>query len=171
MHAPAASDPNGDMVIDDLPTGSFWIFAMNLFISCFFQFVGFLFTYLLHTSHAAKFGSRAGLGITLIQFGFYSRSIEFISPSEDNLAEVTSASEEATAAVADEPGMPVITSRDWLAFLFMTLGNPQKIHHFIIGLIHDMFNRMVPPPFVGDWLLACEALGDFYSLCSNAYYT
>lgn len=30
---------------------------------------GFLLTYLLHTTHAAKNGSRAGLGITLIQLG------------------------------------------------------------------------------------------------------
>lgn len=32
-------------------------------------------TYLLHTTHAAKYGSRAGLGITLIQYGFVSRSM------------------------------------------------------------------------------------------------
>lgn len=32
--------------------------------------MGFLLTYLLHTSHAARFGSRAGLGVTLIQYGF-----------------------------------------------------------------------------------------------------
>lgn len=36
-----------------------------------FQLVGFLLTYLLHTTHAAKNGSRAGLGVTLIQYGFY----------------------------------------------------------------------------------------------------
>ncbi len=35
-----------------------------------FQFVGFLLTYLLHTTHAAKNGSKAGLGISLIQYGF-----------------------------------------------------------------------------------------------------
>jgi hypothetical protein len=40
-------------------------------ISMSFQLVGFLLTYLLHTTHAAKNGSRAGLGITLIQYGFY----------------------------------------------------------------------------------------------------
>lgn len=39
-----------------------------------FQFVGFLLTYLLHTTHAAKNGSRAGLGITLIQYSFYLRN-------------------------------------------------------------------------------------------------
>ena len=35
---------------------------------------GFLLTYLLHTTHAAKNGSRAGLGITLIQWAFYMRA-------------------------------------------------------------------------------------------------
>lgn len=43
-------------------------------ISMSFQLVGFLLTYLLHTTHAAKNGSRAGLGITLVQFGFGFRS-------------------------------------------------------------------------------------------------
>ena len=37
------------------------------------QMVGFLLTYLLHTSHAARNGSRAGLGVTLIQYAFYLR--------------------------------------------------------------------------------------------------
>ena len=68
VHAPS-TDPDAPMIIDDLPTGSPWLFFTNLFISFFFQFIGFLFTYLLHTSHAAKYGSRAGLGVTLIQFG------------------------------------------------------------------------------------------------------
>lgn len=40
-----------------------------MLVSMSFQFVGFLLTYLLHTTHAAKNGSRAGLGITLIQLG------------------------------------------------------------------------------------------------------
>lgn len=39
-------------------------------ISMSFQLVGFLLTYLLHTTHAAKNGSKAGLGITLVQYGF-----------------------------------------------------------------------------------------------------
>ena len=39
-----------------------------------FPLPGFLLTYVLHTSHAAKFGSRAGLGITLIQYGLYLRA-------------------------------------------------------------------------------------------------
>lgn len=45
-----------------------------MLVSISFQFVGFLLTFLLHTTHAAKFGSRAGLGVTLIQYGFALRT-------------------------------------------------------------------------------------------------
>ncbi|GAA5832839.1 hypothetical protein JCM11251_000499, partial [Rhodosporidiobolus azoricus] len=58
-----------DVIYDGLPVGNFFSFAWNLLVSMSFQFVGFLLTYLLHTTHAAKNGSRAGLGITLIQLG------------------------------------------------------------------------------------------------------
>jgi len=57
--------------IDGMPVGSVFSFAWNAMISMSFQLVGFLLTYLLHSTHAAKNGSRAGLGITLIQWGFY----------------------------------------------------------------------------------------------------
>ena len=50
-------------------------------ISMSFQLVGFLLTYLLHSTHAAKNGSRAGLGITLIQFGFYMKGSPGSGPS------------------------------------------------------------------------------------------
>ena len=62
------------MIIDHLPTGSVFSFLWNLMVSISFQFVGFLLTYLLHTTHAARFGSRAGLGVTLIQYGFALRA-------------------------------------------------------------------------------------------------
>lgn len=74
IHAPFASDSIGDMLIDNLPSGSVFSFCWNLLVSVSFQFVGFLLTYLLHTSHAARLGSRAGLGITLVQYGFALRS-------------------------------------------------------------------------------------------------
>ena len=74
VHAPFAPDSFGDMIIDSLPTGSLFSFLWNMLVSISFQFVGFLLTYLLHTTHAARFGSRAGLGVTLIQYGFALRS-------------------------------------------------------------------------------------------------
>ena len=63
-----------EVFIDGLPVGSFFSFAWNAIISMAFQLVGFLLTYLLHTTHAAKNGSRAGLGITLINYGFTMRA-------------------------------------------------------------------------------------------------
>jgi hypothetical protein len=130
IHAPGL-DPGSDMIIDDLPTGSFLIFCLNVFVSFFFQFVGFLLTYLLHTSHAAKFGSRAGLGLTLIQYGFYSRTMNL---GDDAQTDGTSGSGTGESWAGDAPGptapnptqgdMISSTSKDWLSFLFMTLGKP-----------------------------------------------
>lgn len=70
----APSSSPGELIVDGLATGSLFSFLWNLLVSMSFQFVGFLLTYLLHTTHAGKYGSRAGLGVTLIQYGFYLRS-------------------------------------------------------------------------------------------------
>ncbi|KAF9532522.1 hypothetical protein CPB83DRAFT_846923 [Crepidotus variabilis] len=141
VHAPGSLDPNADLIIEDLPTGSFLIFCVNVFISFFFQFVGFLLTYLLHTSHAAKFGSRAGLGLTLIQYGFASRSINLGEdqvegtgaqgsengwtpkpvPSDYNSIPGSS-STTSPSSTSNAEYMMSSSSRDWLSFLFMTLG-------------------------------------------------
>lgn len=54
-------------------------------ISLSFLFPGFLLTYLLHTTHAAKNGSLAGLGLTLVQYGFYMRTgKDAANPDEAN---------------------------------------------------------------------------------------
>lgn len=131
VHAPP-TDPDAPLIIDDLPTGRPWSFFANLFFSFFFQFIGFLFTYLLHTSHAAKYGSRAGLGLTLIQFGFYSRSVASSYDYNSGTGETvpipsplpsSTVPGAGTAPVADDTiSKSLISSRDWLAFLFMTLG-------------------------------------------------
>jgi len=70
IHAPFSPESMGEMIVDSLPTGSLFSFCWNMLVSISFQFIGFLLTYLLHTSHAARLGSRAGLGVTLIQYGF-----------------------------------------------------------------------------------------------------
>ncbi|KAI0783600.1 hypothetical protein C8Q75DRAFT_800735 [Abortiporus biennis] len=160
VHAPANLDPNADMIVDDLPTGGLAFFVANTFISYFFGFIGFLLTYLLHTSHAAKYGSRAGLGLTLIQYGFASRNndntddttgadsglyywnettgfpepIPTSSPLDPmtgrpmvnhGMGMMQSANPTPTNGTIGEVTLPdgyAITSRDWLAFLLMTLG-------------------------------------------------
>ncbi|OAF99763.1 uncharacterized protein CC84DRAFT_1169263 [Paraphaeosphaeria sporulosa] len=75
----------GDEVfVEGLPVGSVFSFIWNAMISMSFQLVGFLLTYLLHTTHAAKNGSRAGLGITLVQYGFTMKSASNLSPGNDS---------------------------------------------------------------------------------------
>ncbi|WRT67498.1 uncharacterized protein IL334_004470 [Kwoniella shivajii] len=72
---PLSSSLNGDeILIDGMASGNFFGFFWNLIVSFSFQFVGFLLTYVLHTTHAAKYGSRVGLGMTLISVGLNLRS-------------------------------------------------------------------------------------------------
>ncbi|KAG7729521.1 hypothetical protein KL948_003675 [Ogataea haglerorum] len=70
-----------EIFVDGLPVGNIINFLWNMTVSISFQFVGFVITYLLHTSHAAKNGSQAGLGITLISFGYSSIPVSYGSQS------------------------------------------------------------------------------------------
>ena len=107
-------------------------------ISMSFQLVGFLLTYLLHTSHAAKNGSRAGLGITLVQYGFYMKGSGFMSgspaadqdpqyaaPPDPNSHDfdpnqvAQSAAGEANAASG---GLGSIPTSEWVAYAMMIVG-------------------------------------------------
>ncbi|GES61024.1 metal homeostatis protein bsd2 [Aspergillus terreus] len=72
-----------EVFVDGLPVGSVFSFVWNAMISMSFQLVGFLLTYLLHTTHAAKNGSRAGLGLTLVQYGFYMKGGSDTGGSDD----------------------------------------------------------------------------------------
>ncbi|KAJ2972597.1 hypothetical protein NUW54_g12231 [Trametes sanguinea] len=138
----------GEVVIDGLPTGSLFSFLWNLLVSISFQFVGFLLTYLLHTTHAAKLGSRAGLGITLIQYGFalrgkdvtYGASEQDVwggwKPEEPRPTFGTAAEAEAyynnLNLTATSPSPTIDTppeafassdaTTEWLSFLLMTIG-------------------------------------------------
>jgi hypothetical protein len=118
-------------------------------ISMSFQLVGFLLTYLLHTTHAAKNGSRAGLGITLVQYGFYMRSSatrgaipvpddpQYVQPVDpnnpdfdpskvgDSVAAVAAmAKTQAAAAVESQTtgGIASIASSEWFAYALMIVG-------------------------------------------------
>ena len=58
-----------DMIQDGMMVGTIFAFCWNLFVSASFQFIGFILTFLLHSTHAAKFGSRVGLGASFVQYG------------------------------------------------------------------------------------------------------
>lgn len=83
VHAPSGVDTNGDMIIEELPTGSVILFVLTTLISWFFQLPGFILTYLLHATHAGRFGSQAGLALTLIQWGFGSTVMGSFPPPDE----------------------------------------------------------------------------------------
>ncbi|KAI5859941.1 hypothetical protein GGS23DRAFT_255839 [Durotheca rogersii] len=130
--APGLGGPD-DVYIDGMPVGSVFSFIWNGMISMSFQFVGFLLTYLLHSTHAAKNGSRAGLGITLIQYGFYMKGASsnsggmgapsdgYAQPPDPNSHDfdpnsVTTGSGDAAS------GLSEIASSEWVAYLLMIVG-------------------------------------------------
>ncbi|CAK7892704.1 metal homeostatis protein Bsd2p [[Candida] anglica] len=59
-----------EVFVEGLPVGNVANFVWNGLVTVAFQFIGFVLCYLLHTSHAAKQGSRTGLGITFIIYGY-----------------------------------------------------------------------------------------------------
>lgn len=65
-----ASDWCDEVFVGDLPVGPWLYFVWNMLISVAFSYVGFLLTYLIHTSHAARCGSLTGFGFTLIQSSY-----------------------------------------------------------------------------------------------------
>ncbi|KAK4160500.1 hypothetical protein QBC43DRAFT_325362 [Cladorrhinum sp. PSN259] len=129
--APGMGGPD-EVYIDGMPVGSFFSFIWNGMISMSFQFVGFLLTYLLHSSHAAKNGSRAGLGITLIQFGFYMRTAPpspggmdpdpnspYINPVDPNTHDFDPNNVDQGS---DDGGLGDITGTDYAAYILMIVG-------------------------------------------------
>ncbi|KAI2627584.1 hypothetical protein GGR54DRAFT_421248 [Hypoxylon sp. NC1633] len=131
--APGLGGPD-DVYIDGMPVGSIFSFIWNGMISMSFQLVGFLLTYLLHSTHAAKNGSRAGLGITLIQYGFYMKGTTsdsggmggaptdgYAQPPDPNSHDfdpnaVGSSDGEGGSGLSD------LASSDWVAYLLMIVG-------------------------------------------------
>jgi len=117
------SDDPDEVMIEGLAVGSSFSFIWNMMIAMTFQFVGFMLTYLLHTSHASKNGSIAGLGITLIQYGLYLRSKDF---RDDEYAfyssqgDGSSSADQAAKAAADSDAEWAHSSI--ISFVLMILG-------------------------------------------------
>ena len=103
-------------------------------ISMSFQLVGFLLTYLLHTTHAAKNGSRAGLGLTLVQYGFYMRGggsrpegnpgqFSNNSPPDPNAHDFDPNNVEGTAPDSGaDAGIGGLSGADWISYVLMIVG-------------------------------------------------
>jgi hypothetical protein len=126
-----------EVYIDGMPVGSFFGFIWNAAISMFFQLPGFLLTYLLHSTHAAKNGSRTGLGITLIQYGFYMKDRNsgsgadgmaasqpgdgYANPPDPN-AHDFDPNAVTNGGDGGDSGLSDIASGGWVAYMLMIVG-------------------------------------------------
>jgi hypothetical protein len=122
--------------VDGLPVGSIFSFVWNAMISMSFQLVGFLLTYLLHTTHAAKNGSRAGLGLTLVQYGFYMKggsessgggggTDEYVTPPDPNSHSFDPSKVVDSASSGGDGGgggVSTITTSEWISYVLMIVG-------------------------------------------------
>ncbi|KAF2175063.1 hypothetical protein K469DRAFT_647616 [Zopfia rhizophila CBS 207.26] len=125
----------GDEVfVEGLPVGSVFSFVWNAMISMSFNLVGFLLTYLLHTTHAAKNGSRAGLGVTLVHYGFTMKGTSSLTPSDTpndfsggappdpNAHDFDPNAVSPPSGPAQTPASSGISTSDWLAYGLMIVG-------------------------------------------------
>ncbi|KAF1817663.1 hypothetical protein P152DRAFT_454234 [Eremomyces bilateralis CBS 781.70] len=125
-----------DVFIDGLPVGSLFSFVWNAMISVSFQVIGFLLTYLLHTTHAAKNGSKAGLGITMVQYGFAMKGAppfsdpvggggEFGGPADPDAHDFdpeTMDDDVNPGVPGDVGGVGGLSMADWMAYVLMIVG-------------------------------------------------
>lgn len=123
-----------DVFIDGLLVGSLFSFIWNALISMSFQLIGFLLTYLLHTTQAAKHGSRAGLGITLVQYGFQMRYANTIGGGNsdgtpgapaDGVPDDPNSHDFDPGQVTggdSNPGSAGLSTTDWLSYALMIVG-------------------------------------------------
>jgi len=126
VHAPSV----GEVEIGGLPSGNFFTFVTNFLVSVGFQYVGFIMTFVLASTHAARFGSRAGLGATLIQTGFYMTQQDNqvqegdVWPASSDASDTSKVDAEAQApSLGDETtSAQFSTVTQWLSFFLMAVG-------------------------------------------------
>ncbi|KAK7991304.1 hypothetical protein PG988_000098 [Apiospora saccharicola] len=132
--APGLGGPD-EVYIDGMPVGSIFSFIWNGMISMSFQFVGFLLTYLLHSTHAAKNGSRAGLGIILIQYGFYMKGAApggdgmsgapqdgYAQPPDPNSHDFDPNTVNTGDGNGSGNSLSDLASSEWIAYILMIVG-------------------------------------------------
>ncbi|KAF9348476.1 hypothetical protein BGX26_000113, partial [Mortierella sp. AD094] len=120
MLPPGFTDDDDMLLVEGLPVGGLFGFMWNMIISMTFQFVGFFLTYLLHTSHSTKQGSKTGLGITFISMGYRMMNgklpgdEDYSDPAEDNTGYMGN--------TGTTPNYATGVDYDWLSYLILIMG-------------------------------------------------
>jgi hypothetical protein len=116
-----------EALVDGLPVGGLLGFMWNMIISMSFQFVGFFLTYLLHTSHATKNGSKAGLGFTFMSMGY--QMLQGKSLTEDGTSQDEPSIDADTGYMGNippaseiDPPLQSTSEYYWLSWFMVILG-------------------------------------------------
>ena len=115
-----------DMLVNQLPLGSIVGFMWNMILSAMFQFVGFFLTFFLYTTHAAKLGSRTGLGITLFQYGMFLLS-RIASPAQENNSN-DSTNSDTNGDKSDAPTPEQVRNSKLISYAFVLIGLFLMVH-------------------------------------------
>ncbi|KAI1320119.1 hypothetical protein EDD11_002091 [Mortierella claussenii] len=133
MLPPGFTDEDDMLMVEGLPVGGLLGFMWNMIISMSFQFVGFFLTYLLHTSHATKEGSKTGLGITLISMGYKMMTGRYPDGTIDDGAVQVGEDDSDTGYMGNTGPSPSsgyygsgslknVTDYEWLSYIMLILG-------------------------------------------------
>ncbi|KAF9170878.1 hypothetical protein BGX21_005141 [Mortierella sp. AD011] len=110
---------SGDQVlVDGLPVGGILGLFWTCLLSTSFQFLGFFLTYLLHTSHATKTGSKMGLGMTFISIGQQMLSGDSEDPDPDA----------DTGYMGDTGEIPKSNEYMWVSCFMLFMGSVIILH-------------------------------------------
>ncbi|KAI0206570.1 hypothetical protein F4808DRAFT_404604 [Astrocystis sublimbata] len=166
--APGLGGPD-DVYIDGMPVGSVFSFLWNGMIALAFQpLVGFLLTYLLHSTHAAKNGSRAGLAIWIIQNGFWLKSTPddgnmgdgsgdgYANPPDPNSHDFDP-NNVGTGTESDGSGWAGLDSTEWIAYVLMIVGwfiLIRAVSDYIRARRHEMLVLQSPDRGLGIPIIA-----------------
>lgn len=127
-----------EVFVQGLPVGNMANFIWNALVTVAFQLVGFILCYLLHTSHAAKQGTRAGLGIMVLMFGYDRLPSNFgradkipvrYEPEDPNMIDITKSLNIKAGSRVDEYHLSLFNKQD-----FTVLENT-KTPYLAYGLI------------------------------------
>jgi hypothetical protein len=158
--APGFNNPD-EVYIDGLPVGSAFSFFWNAMISMSFPLVGFLLTYLLHTTHGAKNGSRAGLGVTLIQYGFSWKATINSRPAPGDSGGQAPPDPNAhdfdPGDIAGGEGSGGMQSTEWVAYALMIVGwfiLIRSISDFLRARRHEQLVLQSPDRGLGTAVIA-----------------
>jgi hypothetical protein len=120
------------MIVGSLPSGSVLSFCACLWVSFFGEIIGFVIVVMIYlclsTTHAIKFGSRAGLGLLLIRYSTFSLAVtDNKLPVADGNVTTDLGDAKVDEAVSFDFFNGVLDASlwKWLSFSLATLGTHQ----------------------------------------------